>query len=102
MGLQFRGDKKPRRNDPCPCGSHLNYSKCHGDGLKQAVCNRVANEKMCQLIREEQRRQIIKLYQEECDVCNGKGVDGEGLKCLECQFINDEEREVEIYRRVSE
>ncbi|OQA03503.1 MAG: preprotein translocase subunit SecA [bacterium ADurb.Bin400] len=25
-----KGNKKPGRNDPCPCGSGLKYKKCHG------------------------------------------------------------------------
>jgi preprotein translocase subunit SecA len=24
-------DKKPRRNDPCPCGSKVKYKKCCGN-----------------------------------------------------------------------
>ena len=28
--LPVRKDKKPGRNDPCPCGSGLKYKKCHG------------------------------------------------------------------------
>lgn len=26
------GDKKPKRNDPCPCGSGKKYKDCHGKG----------------------------------------------------------------------
>jgi len=98
MGLQLRGGKKGR-NELCSCGSYLKFKKCHGDPLKQAVCNRVANEKMVQLIREEQRKQIIRLHQEECETCSGKGVDSEGLKCLACQFLSDDERIAEEYNR---
>lgn len=47
------------RNELCPCGSGLKAKYCHQDALKQEVCNRVANEKMIQLIREEQRRKGI-------------------------------------------
>ena len=26
----IKADKKPGRNDPCPCGSGKKYKKCHG------------------------------------------------------------------------
>ncbi len=66
MGLQIKGDKSPPRNSLCPCGSKLKYKHCHGDVLKQSVCNRVANEKMVQLIREEQiKRGIIEKPEDE-------------------------------------
>lgn len=91
---------KVGRNEPCPCGSELKYKNCHGDILKQEVCNRVANEKMVQLIRQEQRKKIITLQQKDCDTCDGKGkIDG--LKCLKCQFLADDERYAEIYNRKS-
>ena len=52
MGIQLKG-REPGRNEPCPCESGLKYKICHGDGMKRAVCDRVANEKMVQLIAEE-------------------------------------------------
>ena len=30
--MPIRKDKKPGRNDPCPCGSGLKYKKCCGRG----------------------------------------------------------------------
>jgi len=61
MSVQIKGGKSPARNSLCPCGSKLKFKHCHGDILKQSVCNRVANEKMVQLIRDEQiKKGIIK------------------------------------------
>jgi len=51
--LKLKDDKKPGRNEPCPCGSGLKHKFCHGDFLKQEVCNRVANETMVRLIYDE-------------------------------------------------
>jgi preprotein translocase subunit SecA len=31
--LPVKAQKKPGRNDPCPCGSGLKYKNCHGKGL---------------------------------------------------------------------
>ena len=31
-GADEFGDKKPKRNDPCPCGSGKKYKDCHGKG----------------------------------------------------------------------
>ena len=53
MGLTIKGGQEPRRNEPCPCGSGLKYKYCHGDSIKTMICNRVANEKMVFLIRDE-------------------------------------------------
>ena len=89
---------KVGRNDPCPCGSQLKFKVCHGDELKKAICNRVVQEKMLQLIRQEQRKKIITLQQNDCYECARKGkVDG--LKCIACQFISDDERIAETYNR---
>jgi len=91
MGIQLVRSDKPGRNDFCPCGSKLKFKKCHGDPLKIAVCNRVANEKMVGLIRAEQFKKIIRMQQEACEVCDGKGyvIDPNGLerKPCECQFV---------------
>lgn len=77
MTLQLKSDGRfaPGRNDPCPCESGLKYKHCHGDQLKIAVCNRVANEKMCQLIMDEKRRKGLLPMRYTCSVC-GKGFEG--------------------------
>jgi len=69
MGVTIKGGKSPPRNSPCPCGSNLKFKHCHGDGLKQAVCNRVANEKMVQLIREEQKKRGVISRNYKCNNC---------------------------------
>ncbi|MBQ2083768.1 MAG: SEC-C domain-containing protein [Firmicutes bacterium] len=28
--MPFRAEKRPGRNDPCPCGSGKKYKNCHG------------------------------------------------------------------------
>ncbi len=53
MGLTLKGNREPGRNELCPCDSGLKYKICHGDVIKTMICNRVANEKMVWLIREE-------------------------------------------------
>lgn len=57
------------RNEPCPCKSGLKFKHCHGDALKQEVCNRVANEKMVWLIREEQKKRGLVLKNYKCNNC---------------------------------
>jgi hypothetical protein len=42
---------------------------CHGDPMKRAVCNRVANEKMCQLIMDEKKRRGLTKMRYTCDIC---------------------------------
>lgn len=74
MGVQIKGGKSPPRNSFCPCGSGLKFKWCHGDGLKKAVCNRVANEKMVQLIREEQKK---------------RGLVSRDWKCYDCEHTFD-------------
>ncbi|MCK4814544.1 SEC-C domain-containing protein [bacterium] len=105
MALKLKGNKEPDRNEPCPCKSGLKFKYCHGDKLKQAVCNRVANEKMVQLIREEQRRKGISIkvvcpdcnqmtgMVEHCEFCNHTGVVDEKLV---------KERYEEDYKRLTE
>ncbi|MBE3140133.1 MAG: SEC-C domain-containing protein [Thermoplasmata archaeon] len=67
MALQLKGNSQPGRNDPCPCESGLKFKYCHGDEMKQAVCNRVANEKMVQLIFQEKfKRGMIKFMCQGC------------------------------------
>ena len=74
MGLQLKSGNQPGRNDPCPCASGLKYKQCHGDSMKIAVCNRVANEKMCQLILEEKRQRGLTPMKYTCEIC-GKEFD---------------------------
>lgn len=59
MGIKLRGPA-PGRADPCPCKSGLKFKWCHGDGGKQAACDRVAFEHMSLLIiKEQHKRKII-------------------------------------------
>ena len=69
MGVQIKGRKSPPRNSLCPCKSGLKFKWCHGDSGKQAVCNRVANEKMVQLIREEQKKRGLIPRNYKCTNC---------------------------------
>jgi len=69
MGVQIKGGKSPPRNSFCPCGSGLKFKYCHGDELKKAVCNRVANEKMVQLIRKEQKKRGLIPKDWKCNNC---------------------------------
>lgn len=84
---------KVGRNDPCPCGSKLKFKFCHGDPMKQAVCNRVANEKMVELIRAEQKKRGLISYRYTCKDC-GYGFDEpkEGViagdVCPKCESAN--------------
>ncbi len=73
MGIQLKG-REPRRNDPCVCESGLKYKHCHGDVGKVAVCNRVANEKMVELIIREKIKKGL--------ICK-HGVK-KGEKCIDC------------------
>ena len=89
MALQLKKNNRPGRNDECPCGSRLKFKICHGDQQKTAVCNRVANEKMAQLIKVEQIKKIIEMQKQECGVCGHTGRSAEGT--CRCQFVTDEE-----------
>ncbi|KKL81765.1 hypothetical protein LCGC14_1991470 [marine sediment metagenome] len=90
MAIQLKkNNNTPGRNDPCQCGSGLRVKICHGDQQKIAVCNRVANEKMAQLIKAEQVKKIIETQKQECDVCGHTGQSAEGI--CRCQFVTDEE-----------
>lgn len=72
MGIKLRGPA-PGRGDPCPCGSELKFRNCHGDGGKQAACDRIAFEHMSKLImREKHKRKFIsddqyKMFKERYD-----------------------------------
>jgi len=103
MGVQIKGGKSPPRNSPCPCGSGLKFKYCHGDELKREVCNRVANEKMVQLIREEQKRQGLVPRNFKCNSCEHtfdvpeKSVTtGRGM-CPECNSV-----EIERIEKIAE
>ena len=84
MGIQQK--HKVGRNEPCPCGSGLKSKHCHGDIVKQEVCNRVANEAMVELIVQEKRRKGITIeivcpdcnqvpeLMQRCDFCDRTGV----------------------------
>ena len=65
---------EPGRNDPCPCKSGLKFKHCHGDKLKQAICNRLVNEKMVELITMEKKKRGLISYNYECGNC-GHGFD---------------------------
>lgn len=54
MAIQLKNNvNEPGRNDLCICGSGLKFKLCHGDPLKKAVCNRIVDEKMMELIMVE-------------------------------------------------
>ena len=89
MAIQLKKGNTPGRNDPCRCRSGLKVKDCHGDQQKIAVCNRVANEKMAQLIKVEQVKKIIEIQKQECDVCGHTGQSAEGT--CRCQFVTDKE-----------
>lgn len=84
--MPIQSKHKVGRNEPCPCESGLKYKFCHGDPLKQEVCNRVANEAMVQLIIEEKRKKGIPIevvcpdcnkipdIMRNCEFCNRTGV----------------------------
>lgn len=99
--LQLKGNKEVGRNELCPCKSGLKYKHCHGDAMKKGVCNRVANEKMVQLIREEQRRKGIPINV-ICPDCNQTAGIVEN-----CEFCNrtgtvTEEQVLERYKELTE
>lgn len=74
------------RNEPCPCESGLKSKYCHQDPAKVSICNRVANEKMVELILQEKRKKGIPIEVvcpdcnktpgiiENCEFCNHTGV----------------------------
>lgn len=72
MSLQIIGGQDPQRNRLCPCGSGLKYKWCHGDPLKKEVCNRVANEKMFQLIHQEKKKRGLIEPRYLCENCGHK------------------------------
>lgn len=70
MTITIKSGQSPKRNEPCPCGSGLKYKQCHGDVIKQEICNRVANEKMIQLIYEEKKKKELLISKYHCNNCN--------------------------------
>lgn len=79
MTVQLKRKNQPGRNDPCPCQSGLKFKHCHGDPFKQEICNRVANEKMVELILQEKIRKGL--------ICK-HGVP-KGKKCIDCEGIQE-------------
>jgi len=54
------GGQKPKRNEPCPCGSGLKYKWCHGDQIKTMSARDAMNMKMAELIiKEKIKRRMI-------------------------------------------
>jgi len=90
---------KVGRNDLCPCGSGLKSKFCHGDPLKVAVCTRYANEKMVQLIRQEQKKRGLIPMNYECKNCGHKfdepktSVVSSAILCPKCDNTSIEEIE---------
>ncbi len=75
----IKGGKKPKRSDPCSCGSTLKYRDCHGDGDKQRLCNEIVRQYMLSLIAEEMIKKGI--------MCEHGVKDGE--KCVECESAHE-------------
>ena len=72
--IKLTKSNKPGRNEQCPCGSGLKFKFCHGDPLKMAICNQVANEKMVELIKETQIKKGLRckhgvLKTKHCPTC---------------------------------
>ena len=57
--MAIRPTRQTGRNEPCPCNSGLKFKHCHGDEIKRAICNVLANDKMVELIHQEQIKQGI-------------------------------------------
>ena len=99
MGVRIKDGKSPPRNSPCPCGSLLKFKYCHGDVLKKSVCSRVANEKMVQLIREEQKKQGVIPRDYKCNNCGhtfdkpSVSVTTDKNMCPKCNSVNIEKLE---------
>lgn len=70
----MKGGMNANRNDPCLCKSGLKFKWCHGDAMKIAVCNRIVNEKMVQLITTEKKQRGLIPYNYTCNGC-GHGFD---------------------------
>lgn len=84
--MPLRTKHKVGRNERCMCGSGLKFKHCHGDPQKVAVCNRVANEKMVELIVAEKRKRKMPIelvcpickqipaITSSCEFCNKTGI----------------------------
>jgi len=66
------GGQKPKRNQPCPCGSSLKYKHCHGDPAKIQAMKQVTAGLMSRMIRLEQMKKGLKPWPYTCKSC-GKG-----------------------------
>lgn len=92
MGVQPK--TKVGRNEPCPCGSKLKFKWCHGDTIKQMLCNRVANEHMIYLIFQEQKKRGLIPYNYTCNSCGydfdepAQGQLSDLPLCPKCQSTN--------------
>lgn len=53
-----RGDSKPSRNDPCPCGSGIKFNRCHGkiDGVARLPFHALIQQKISEHQAAESRR----------------------------------------------
>jgi len=57
MANTIVGGQKPRRNEPCPCGSGLKFKKCHGDPVKHT--------RAMEVVREAYSREMTRLVTED-------------------------------------
>lgn len=57
------------RNEPCRCGSGLKSKFCHGDPVKQQLCNEMINKYMIMLIVEERKKRGLQPYIWTCESC---------------------------------
>ena len=94
MAVQLKNNQQPGRNQPCPCGSQLKFKYCHGDESKRNIANRVANLKMVELIKAEQKKHGVIPYDYACNSC-GHGFDKPGVstivdqyKCPKCDSLD--------------
>jgi len=73
------GQRKPGRNEPCPCESGLKFKDCHGSEKFRKVCTAAANEAairtMLMLIQQMQAQKGIcpkckkRFVNRRCDAC---------------------------------
>ena len=92
---------KAGRNELCSCGSKLKSKFCHNDPVKQMICTRVANERMANLILQEQKKRGIVEWTYVCNVC-GNGCDElkqsqivNSMVCPECGSPDIQDNSVE-------
>ena len=72
--IAIKGGQKPKRNQPCPCGSKLKFKHCHGDPLKMEACNHMVRQYMLNLIMSEKLERGM--------ICK-HGIET-GKKCVDC------------------